>query len=427
MRNIRSIIIFSFFLLFSLNQSVVASSLTDEAKSIYKKYHRAVFQIRVISRETGEKAALGSGFQFTKDGYLGTNYHVVSDAVLFPRLYYVEAIQSDGTTQRVEILNIDPVHDLAILKVPQALDSYLKLGTSEFDKGTKIFSFGNPYDLGMTIIEGLYNGLMERAMYRKILFSGSLNPGMSGGPALGRNGKILGVNASTAGNQISFFVPVEYLKEIFREIVDGENIGNDWKKLIRQRLVANQDSFVEKLIAIESWDKRQIGGIYVPGEISNEFKCWGQSGDNSKNWVKYAYLMCSTEDDIFLSSSMYTGSFSFKYTWLQSRGFNPFRFYNIYQEFAENSVFNLDNVEERDAENFECDADYLRLDGRNFQVSTCIRAYDNYEGVYDLNVKMSSVGMFDRGLTVDVVALGITEKQGEDFMRKFLSEIQWQK
>ena len=52
---------------------------------------------------------------------------------------------------------------------------------------------GNPHDLGMTIIEGTYNGLIQTSRFQKILFSGSLNSGMSGGPAMDDKGRVIGV------------------------------------------------------------------------------------------------------------------------------------------------------------------------------------------------------------------------------------------
>ena len=49
-------------------------------------------------------------------------------------------------------------------------------------KGERLYSMGNPLDLGFTIVEGTYNGPVERSYNERIHFSGAINPGMSGGP-----------------------------------------------------------------------------------------------------------------------------------------------------------------------------------------------------------------------------------------------------
>ena len=55
-------------------------------------------------------------------------------------------------------------------------------------QGERIYSLGNPLDVGFAVIEGTYNGLVERSFYPTIFFAGSLNPGVSGGPTLDQQG-----------------------------------------------------------------------------------------------------------------------------------------------------------------------------------------------------------------------------------------------
>ena len=57
-----------------------------------------------------------------------------------------------------------------------------------------------------------YLGVVERSFYPSIFFSGSLNPGMSGGPTLDEQGRVMGINVATRldGQQVSFLVPAQY-------------------------------------------------------------------------------------------------------------------------------------------------------------------------------------------------------------------------
>ena len=58
-------------------------------------------------------------------------------------------------------------------------------------RGARIFSLGNPLDVGFAVTEGGYNGLAERHYLPTLFFGGSLSPGMSGGPALDAQGRLV--------------------------------------------------------------------------------------------------------------------------------------------------------------------------------------------------------------------------------------------
>ncbi len=406
-------------------------SITDEAQAIYESSHLSVAQIQVIDLATGKKTSIGSGFQFTPEGHIATNFHVVSEAVNSPQRFRVESIRHDGVTGPVDVLDIDVIHDLAVIRGRQSSLAHLSLGHSDLSKGTRIYSMGNPFDLGMSIVEGIYNGLMEDSLYKKILFSGSINPGMSGGPALNKAGEVIGINVSTAGNEVSFLVPVEHLEELYARVLatppaPGHSgvSGPRWKGRIEGQLTENQDRYVNRLLG-SAWNTLEVGEAKVPGELLNVFKCWGKSEDKEKDLYNYAFISCSTSDSIFLSSGFSTGSILYKYFWLTSKGLNPVRFYNLYENhFRVPSPY--ENAAEDDVTNFQCDNDFVDVGGRDTKVLWCARQYKKFPGLYDIDLSLALVDRNDRGLLVEVVALGIGKTNAVEFARKFLKEIQWQ-
>lgn len=402
-----------------------AQQITDEAQRIYQQSHPSVVQIQLIDLATGKKTSIGSGFQFSAQGQVATNFHVVSEAVHAPERFRIECVRHDGVVSAVELLDIDVIHDLAVLRNPDPLDGHLDFGNSTMSKGTRIFSMGNPFDLGMTIVEGIYNGLMEDSLYQKILFSGSINPGMSGGPALDHDGKVIGINVATAGDQVSFLVPVEYLKDL----ASGGTLSSpqgvkDWKARIKDQLLANQDLYMEKLLQ-PAWDTLDIGEAKVPGEILNVFKCWGKSEDKESELYNYAYINCATNDKIFISSEFSTGQILYKYYWMTSKGLNAIRFYNLYEHYFRYPN-PYDNAGEDDVTNFQCDNDFVDVGGRDMKVLWCARNYKIFPGLYDINLSMALVDVMDRGLLVEVVAMGVSKENAAEFARKFMKEIRWQ-
>ncbi len=414
------------FLFISIFFPVVAGAqqITDEAQRIYQQSHQAVVQIQLIDLATGKKTSIGSGFQFSAQGHTATNFHVVSEAVHAPQRFRIECVRHDGAISVVELLDIDVIHDLAVLQSPNPFDGHLDLGDSAMSKGTRIFSMGNPFDLGMTIVEGIYNGLMEDSLYQKILFSGSINPGMSGGPALDHEGKVIGINVATAGDQVSFLVPVEYLKDLAVGARTPGGSAEDWKARIGGQLLANQDRYMQMLLQPQ-WDVLDIGGAKVPGEILNVFKCWGKSEDKESELYNYAYINCATNDKIFISSEFSTGQILYKYYWMTSKGLNAIRFYNLYEHYFRYPN-PYDNAGEDDVTNFQCDNDFVDVGGRGMKVLWCARNYKTFPGLYDINLSMALVDVMDRGLLVEVVAMGVSEKNAVEFVRKFMKEIRWQ-
>jgi len=158
-------------------------------EDVFRRYQDRIVQVRILVAASGAKTGTGSGFVATPDGLIVTNYHVIADLVQQPGQYRGEILGADGSTATLSIIDFDAVHDLALVKsdLPQAKP--FELHTGSLPTGMRVFSIGTPFDLGFTIVEGTYNGLLEQSLYEKIHFTGSINPGMSGGPAVLNNGR----------------------------------------------------------------------------------------------------------------------------------------------------------------------------------------------------------------------------------------------
>ena len=286
---------------------------------------------------------------------------------------------------------------------------------------------GNPHDLGMSIVEGTYNGLLEKSMYRKIHFSGSLNGGMSGGPALDNKGRVIGVNVATYGNQLSFLVPVEYLKELYESIKDKSGPASDvkWSQVIERQLSVNQASVINGIVSA-TWEMLPIGNVRVPGEMTDLFKCWGDSQDNKEELYEWTSLRCSSQDDIFIANDMRTGQIVYNYVWAQSKGLNTFRFYKVFEHWFE-QAYQFENAKESDVRNFKCDNSFVTTGGERWKTILCVRQYKDYPKLYDVNLNMASVDHYRKGLLLEMIALGVTQEKSRELIRKFMEAIQWTK
>ena len=86
-----------------------------QTDQVFRRFADRVAQVRIVDQAAGSKSVIGSGFFADAPGYLVTNYHVVSDIVHHPEQYRAELVRDDGSTQSLRLLNLDVIHDLAIL------------------------------------------------------------------------------------------------------------------------------------------------------------------------------------------------------------------------------------------------------------------------------------------------------------------------
>jgi len=138
-----------------------------------------------------EFKSAGTGFLIDGKGYIVTNAHVLTGTGAV-------VVSNKGDQYDAKIINIDQIHDLAILKIDDSdykPFSYLpySIKKSGVDLGEELFTLGYPrdeivYNMGYLSAESGYDGDTSSCQ-----ISLSANPGNSGGPVFNKNGEIVGV------------------------------------------------------------------------------------------------------------------------------------------------------------------------------------------------------------------------------------------
>lgn len=170
----------------------------------------------------------GTGFFVTSDGMIVTNKHVVQDTSAD---YTV--VTQDGKEYPAQVLALDPVRDLAILKVEGENFPVLTLGQDDSVRAgqtviaigyslgefTNSISKGIVSGIGRSILAGSGAGQTER-LNDIIQTDAAINPGNSGGPLLDIYGRVIGVNVAVAQNaeNIGFALPIDPVKKIIEQV-----------------------------------------------------------------------------------------------------------------------------------------------------------------------------------------------------------------
>src|SRR5690606_12721451 len=157
--------------------------LSNAARVRLDAARESVVLVRGFFGDAASSAFHGTGFAVGDQGFIVTNYHVVSEAVLHPRRFRLEYLTSDGRRGRLRVHAVDVRNDLAVLKPQEDLAlPPLRVRTDIPRPGARAYSIGFPLNLGLTITEGVANGVVASGFEQRIHYTGAINSGMSGGP-----------------------------------------------------------------------------------------------------------------------------------------------------------------------------------------------------------------------------------------------------
>ena len=399
-------------------------SADPSADQVFARYQDQVVQIRVLDASSGSQTTVGSGFVVSATGQVITNYHVISPLIHKPDRYRAEIAHSDGYRSSLALLDFDAIHDVALVRTDRPQPAYFRFGSEPVAKGTRVYSIGNPRDFGMTIVEGTHSGLMEETLNENIHFTGSLNPGMSGGPAVVADGSVVGVNVATSGNQVSFLVPAKFARRMLLSQRDAEAGEQEqaWLSKLRDQMLAHQETYLQKIFSSE-WPTTALGPYRVPGKIAAFIRCWGDSQQRDEWLYKITTQTCSFEDSVFLTHDLHSGTLRFSHTYISSEQLNRFRFYGLYQDrFSEvHSAARYGNEEH--VGSLSCVDDLVERNNLKMKTVFCIRGYKKLQGLYDSILRVATLDRNHAGLQSTVTLTGVSFQNALAFGKRFLQTV----
>ena len=398
--------------------------LANQAESVYARYHESIVQIRILEIHSGSQSSLGTGF-FISDGYLmATNYHVVSSVAMKPEKYKIE-IEYGGQKHHLQLLAVDAINDLAILRSP-VLGDPLQLGTQPPEKGSTLYSIGNPFDLGMTLVEGNYNGLVDNRFFDQIHFSGAINSGMSGGPTLSESGNVVGVNVASAGNQVGFLVPVKFLSKLLDTVIANNREPSDLFDNIRSQINLATEYMINELLNKE-WPKEMIGNAQIIGQIHDAVECWGESDNDEEFRLNIISKGCKNQEVFYLDHSFYTGFIEYEFQYTKAENWPTSAFYKRLSTHLNNA--RPGNSGNKDyVGNFECYDSSVVVEKSHTKSKSvyCVRAYKKFKELYDVLYIATTIDHNDESFLSHYTLSGVSKTNAQVFLRKFMSELAWQ-
>lgn len=399
-----------------------AKAFAAPTEQVFASHQAAVVQVRLLDIDSGAQHSIGSGFHVGQ-GLIVTNYHVVADLLDKHARYRAEARRYDEQQTALTLVAVDVVHDLALVQAAVSPARQLSLAPRMPAHGERLYSFGIPLDLGFTIVEGTYNGVVKGSLLQSMHFTGSLNPGMSGGPAVLADGQVAGINVASSGEQVSYLVPVRYAQQLVEKFRKHPGARPDRKALlaaVRQQLLDHQSVLIETLLA-RPLPATTLGRFAVPDTGVHWISCWGDTSRNEKFLVQSSGRYCNYEESIFLSDELATSGISYSHSWLDGSALGLPRFLKVYSHQYEKRFASGGDTD--DQTGYSCHQDFFRK-GRNvFRSALCLRGYKDFPGLYDVAFTAASQHNAPQGLLTSLYANGLSLSNARRLVAAYIATL----
>lgn len=221
----------------------VDENVGSVAQAVAEKCVNSVVGIRTTTSsqnfffgESESEGGSGSGVVYSEDGYIITNYHVISSVVESSGKSRIDVYIGSADTEPYEasVVGYSISADLAVLKIDAKNLTPIELGNSDDLKvGQYAVTIGAPGGLEFMgsvtygIISGLNRVVSSDSEVKLIQTDAAINPGNSGGALLDTNGRLIGINSSkivsTEYEGMGFSIPVNTVIEKCRSIIERQN------------------------------------------------------------------------------------------------------------------------------------------------------------------------------------------------------------
>jgi serine protease Do len=224
---------------------------------------------QVFTQEHG----VGSGVIIDPEGYILTNFHVVTDAAV------IDVALPDGRSFSGRVVGTDPYSDLAVIKIDGTNLPAAPLGDSNsLAVGQQVIAIGNPFGFDYTVTTGIVSALgrellvnpqIDQPLQNLIQTDAAINPGNSGGPLLDLQGRVVGINTAVVrqvegfeAQGLGFAIPITDARQIMQQILEhgkplrlgilGGTLTPAIARAVRERtqmeLPVDRGAFVTKVI-----------------------------------------------------------------------------------------------------------------------------------------------------------------------------------
>jgi serine protease Do len=290
--------------------------------------------------------------------------------------------------------------------------------------------------VGFAVAEGTYNGPVERSFLETLFFGGSLSPGMSGGPALDDQGRLIGVNVAARrdGEQVSFLVPAAPVRTLIERGRDAKPMTTPaWPEITRQ-LLGHEATLTSRFTALP-WRGAGHPRYAIPVPQESFMRCWGQGSSQAVRGLQFERSDCEMDSRLYINGALYTGYLTVRHESYDGSKIGALRFADRYSDSFRNESMGRDDRHrtapscvERQVEGpapKRETGDKAGRGGLPLKAVICLRAYKRLPGLHDLAVLVATLDGDIIGVQGRLDAYGISAASASRLAQHYLDGYAW--
>lgn len=244
--------------------SLLLDAFSSSLGQIVEQMQPSVVQVRREGRGGG------TGVVWHENGSIITNHHVVASGGT-----KIQVELRDGRVLEAQLVDSDPVLDLALLKVTTDNLTAAPIGdSSKLRTGELVFAIGHPWGQRGVVTAGIVSTLSKvniRNSNQQLEYIKSdvrLAPGNSGGPLLNARGQVVGINAMIMGGDLSIAIPSNAVSSWVTQlpharIMLGVQIQAIELPAVARQKLANRQALGLLIVGILPGELAERGGLLV--------------------------------------------------------------------------------------------------------------------------------------------------------------------
>jgi serine protease Do len=266
------------------------------------------------------------------------------------------------------------------------------------------------------------NGRVEDSFDARIHYSGAINGGMSGGPALNGAGKVIGINVSGYRFEqlVSFLVPAEHAKALIDKALKSPFNGRDAKKEVATQLRAHAGKLLQALDG--KLVTENAAGYELPAKLKPFIACNAAGDPSSDQPVQTERINCSAKAGLYVQQGMYSGDLKYSHYVMTTDKLDSWRFA---QRLGSLSQAAGSFGSRKHVGPFACKNDAVKLQGFDASLLVCTRSYRKFEGLYDITVRVVSLNQPKKGFASHLDMYGVDYDAGMAFVKRYVEAMRW--